>query len=173
MGLEDKLKKIKVVVLDVDGVMTDGSIIIGSDGTETKKFCVLDGTGIKMLMRNGIKVVIVSGRDSECTKIRAKELGIDMVFTGLKNKVDAFAELKAKLSVNNEEICIMGDDLMDIPLMRSSGVSVSVPSAPEYVKARANYVTKTPGGKGAVREISDMILQEQGKWEKDIERYFK
>ncbi len=173
MGLEDKLKKIKVIVLDVDGVMTDGSIIISSDGTETKKFCVLDGTGIKMLIRNGIKVVIISGRDSKCTEIRAKELGIDMIFTGLKNKMDAFLKVKEGLKAKDEMICVMGDDLMDIPLMKSAGVSVSVPSAPEYVKAKANYVTKTPGGKGAVREIADMILQGQGKWEKETERYFK
>ncbi|MBN2190230.1 MAG: HAD-IIIA family hydrolase [Candidatus Aureabacteria bacterium] len=173
MGLEEKLKKIKVVVLDVDGVMTDGSVIISSDGVETKKFCVLDGTGIKMLIRNGIKVAIISGRDSECTKIRAKELGIDMIFTGVKKKMDAFLKLKEELKVKDEAICVIGDDLMDIPLMKSAGVSVSVPSAPEYVKARANYVTKTHGGSGAVREFADMLLQEQCKWEKETERYFK
>ncbi len=172
MSLEDQLKKIKVLVLDMDGVLTDGSIIINSEGVETKIFSVQDGAGLKMLQRAGIEPVIISGRNSLVTKIRAKELNIKRVYMGMTSKKEAFEEIRREFRVESEEICVMGDDLVDLPLMLDSGVAVAVPDAPEYVKAKANYVTKKRGGKGAVREVTDMLIKVQGKWDNLTERYF-
>ena len=172
MSLEDQLKKIKILILDVDGVLTDGSIIINSEGVETKIFSVQDGAGLKMLRRAGIEPVIISGRKSPVTEIRAKELNIKRVYMGMTSKKKAFEEIRKEFRIESEEICVMGDDLVDLPLMLESGVAVAVPDAPEYVKAKANYVTKKRGGKGAVREVTDMLIKVQGKWDDLTERYF-
>jgi 3-deoxy-D-manno-octulosonate 8-phosphate phosphatase (KDO 8-P phosphatase) len=151
-------KGIKLLILDVDGVMTDGSIIYDSQGNEYKVFNVQDGTGIELLRENGIRVAFITGRFSPIIARRASELGVEDVFQGVREKVSPLCELISKYKFIKEEICAMGDDLLDIPLLEGVGVPVAVLNARPEVKKIAKYVTNVSGGKGAVREVSELIL---------------
>jgi len=153
-----KNKKIKLLILDVDGVMTDGSIIYDSQGNEYKIFNVLDGTGIELVKRAGIKVAIVTGRKSSIVERRANELDIEDVYQGINNKALVLKELLIKYNVNLSEVCAVGDDILDIGLLKKVGFPVAVRNAASSVKKIAKYVTKTSGGKGAVREVAEMII---------------
>ena len=166
----EKAKKIRMLILDVDGVMTDGGIIYSNSGEELKSFHVRDGTGIKMLIREGIKVVIISGRRSRSVDYRAQELGIKEVYQGVKDKVEVFKEILKKYKIDPQQVGFVGDDLIDIPLLLRVGFSAVVADAIEEVKQNVDYITKNPGGRGAVREICDLILKSQGKWEKYLVR---
>jgi len=165
------IEAVRAVILDVDGVLTDGRILLRDDGTETKCFHVWDGTGIRYLLRSGIQVAFLTGRESEAVTCRARELGVSQVRQGAKNKLPAYESLLAALSLRDEAVCYIGDDLPDIPVMRRVAFSVAVATAREEVRALADYVTHAPGGQGAVREVAERILKAQGKWAAILSRY--
>lgn len=165
-------KKIKLLLLDVDGVMTDGRIIYDSDGGETKAFDVKDGHGLKLVQRAGIQVGIITGRQSGIVARRAAELGIELVFQGAKDKNLPFMEILQKLALTPEEVAYVGDDIVDIPVMRQVGFAATVADAIAEVKPFAHMVTRRNGGRGAVREICDFILKESGRWHAVTQRYF-
>ena len=163
--MTEALKKIKVVAMDVDGVLTDGRIIIDSKGVETKNFDVQDGFGIVLLKKCGIKTAIISARKSGVTAHRAKDLKIDKVYVGVCPKLSAYERMLKEFKVLDEEVCFIGDDLADLGVMYRCGVSVAVANAVPEVKQIADYVTVRQGGRGAVREIVKLILQAQGHWD--------
>jgi len=162
--MKDALKKIKLVAMDVDGVLTDGRIIVDSHGVETKNFDVQDGFGIVFLKKCGIKTAIISARASGVVAHRAKDLNIDKVYVGVYPKLSAYESMLQEFKVRDEEVCFIGDDLADVCVMRRCGVSVAVDNAVFEVKQIADLVTVRPGGRGAVREVVEMILQAQGHW---------
>lgn len=168
MGLE----AIRAVILDVDGVLTDGGIYVGDDGAEFKRFHTWDGAGIKYLLRSGIQVALLSGRRSQAVEHRARELGITHVRQEAKNKLPVYEELLKELGLPDEAVCYVGDDLPDIPVLRRAGVAVAVGSARPEVRAVAHVVLDAPGGHGAVRELVERLLKAQGKWEALLARYF-
>ena len=170
-SLSEKLKKIVLLVLDVDGVLTDGKIIIDDLGNESKNFHVRDGHGLKLLMRGGVDVMFLTGRTSEVVKHRADELGVRDVYQGVKDKAQVLGEILEKRELSGERIAYVGDDVVDIPAFRMVGFSVAVAGAPGYVRAEADYVTEKEGGAGAVREVCEMILGAQGTWNEVIARY--
>jgi 3-deoxy-D-manno-octulosonate 8-phosphate phosphatase (KDO 8-P phosphatase) len=170
-SLSEKLKKIALLVLDVDGVLTDGKIIIDDLGNESKHFHVRDGHGLKLLMRSGVDVMLLTGRTSEVVKHRADELGIRDVHQGAKDKAQVLGDLLGEKGLPRECIAYVGDDVVDIPVFRMVGFSAAVADAPVYVKAEADYVTGKKGGDGAVREICEMILNAQGLWSSVTARY--
>jgi len=167
----EKAAAIRLVVMDCDGVLTDGRAFYGSDGFEAVAFNVKDGSGIKYLHRSGIRTAILSGRNVEAVRTRADVLGIELVEQGAKVKIDAYERIIAQAGVTDGEVAYIGDDLPDIPVMRRAGLAVAVTDAAPEVIAAADLVTRRRGGKGAVRELAEFILRAQGKWEKILERY--
>lgn len=165
------LSEIKMLITDVDGVLTDGTIIIGGDGTESKKFSLLDGHGIKMWHRAGLATAFISGRDTPATSIRAKQLNVDYVFQGCRKKLPAFEELLEKAGLSENQVAYIGDDLMDLPLVKRAGLGVAVADSASELKDAADYVTTAQGGAGAVREVIEYILKDTGKWQELIQRY--
>jgi 3-deoxy-D-manno-octulosonate 8-phosphate phosphatase (KDO 8-P phosphatase) len=161
-----------MIILDVDGVMTDGRIIFSSDGTETKFFDVRDGFGIRLAQRGGVKTAIISGRSCQANTRRAKDLGIEDVFQDVHVKLDAYGEIVKKHGLEDEEVCYVGDDLVDLPVMRRVGLAVTVPGVPEEVVAEADYVTRAYPGRGAVREVVELILKTQKTWNDAVKRYY-
>jgi 3-deoxy-D-manno-octulosonate 8-phosphate phosphatase (KDO 8-P phosphatase) len=166
-----KIKRIKLLILDVDGVLTDGKIIIDDLGNETKNFDVRDGHGLRLLMKYGIDVIILTGRSSEVVEYRAKELGINEVYQNAKNKVEILEEILRRRNTDGKYVAYMGDDIVDIPLFKKVGFSVVVADAMFYTKESVDYITEKSGGRGAVREICEIILQAQGKWDEIASRY--
>ncbi len=158
-SLQKKLSKVKLLILDVDGVLTDNGVYVGSDGNEFKKFNIQDGFGIYLVQKAGVQVALLSGRYSKATEFRAQELKIEHVYNGYTDKLKIYQELKEKLSLQDEEIAFVGDDLPDIPVLENVGVPMTVANAQPEVKKVAEYLTKTPGGQGAVREIINLILK--------------
>lgn len=166
-------KNIRCLILDVDGVLTDGSIILDNEGNEFKSFHVRDGHGIKMLIKAGFKVAMITGRYSRVVERRAHELGITEVFQKCHNKRIAYRKLVRKYLLSNSEIAYIGDDIVDIPLLRRSGFSITVADADKEVKAIAMMTTKKRGGRGAVREVCDFLLKAKGHWKDIIDEYSK
>jgi 3-deoxy-D-manno-octulosonate 8-phosphate phosphatase (KDO 8-P phosphatase) len=164
--IKDRARKIKLLILDVDGVMTDGSIIIDNNGNELKRFNVRDGHGIKMLQRTGIKVAIITGRKSDVVDRRALELGITEVYQKIFRKSVVYEELLEKYKLENENVAFMGDDIVDVELLKRAGLSAVPADADEEAKKHADIKMKNNGGRGAVREFTDMILKSAGLWEK-------
>jgi len=169
--MDERLLRIKMVIMDVDGVLTDGSMIFNADGTESKTFNVRDGSGIKYLMRNGIETALLSARECAAVRSRAESLGINRCITGALDKLPAYRRLLEEARLPDADVCYVGDDLPDIPPMRAAGFPVAVADAVREVKDVAAYVTETPGGRGALREVAEMILRAQGKWEGVMQRY--
>ncbi|MCX5849200.1 MAG: HAD-IIIA family hydrolase [Deltaproteobacteria bacterium] len=169
--MKEKLKGIKLLILDVDGVMTDGKIIMDDEGREIKNFNVRDGHGIKVLQRYGIKVALLTGRQSKVVEHRAKDLEIDDVYQKVFNKKDVYEKILKKHKLKITEAAFLGDDIIDIPVLKSVGFSAAVADAVNVVKKSVDYVTKNRGGHGAVREICEMILQAQDKWPEIADRY--
>jgi 3-deoxy-D-manno-octulosonate 8-phosphate phosphatase (KDO 8-P phosphatase) len=165
-------ERIKLLIVDVDGVMTDGGIILDDEGNELKRFHVRDGHGIKMLIRTGLEVAIVTGRESEVVKRRAAELGIKIVHQRSRVKMEAYEEILKETGMSDEQTAYIGDDIVDIPVMRRVGLSVAVADAEEYVKKEAMLVTERAGGRGAVREVTDLILRAGGYWDEATKRYY-
>jgi len=164
--IEAIAKNIKLLILDVDGVMTDGSIILDNKGNEFKRFHVRDGHGIRMLGNAGIKTVIVTGRRSKVVDIRAKELGITDVFQKIYKKSEIYKELLRKYNYKDEDVAFMGDDIVDVELLKRAGLSAAPADADEEAKKHADIVMKRDGGRGAVREFTDLILKSSGLWQK-------
>lgn len=171
--LEDIAKDIKLLVLDVDGVLTDGSIILDNEGNEFKSFHVRDGHGIKMLIKAGIQVAIITGRHSKVVERRATELGITEVYQKCYKKAIAYDKLIEKYSLAEKEIAYIGDDIVDIPIMNRVGFPVAVSDATDETKASALMVTRSRGGRGAVREVCDFLLKAKGLWESMTGEYFE
>lgn len=170
--MEVRLKQIKMLILDVDGVMTDGRIIFDSNGIESKFFNVKDGHGIKMLQRAGIEVAIISGRQSQVVANRAAELGIERVFQKAVDKRAPYNQLLADTGLADAEVAFIGDDLIDIPLLRRVGFAAAPADAVTEVVPFVHFQTKNSGGWGAVREVCDLLLKAQGRWDELTARYF-
>ena len=165
------LADIELLVLDVDGVLTDGTLIINADGSESKSFNVRDGHGIRMWRRAGLKVAFLSGRFAEPTKHRACQLEIDHCLQNCFDKLPTLEKLVEQLSLSAVQVAYVGDDVMDMPAIRYAGFGVAVANAVDEVKKSADYVTTCPGGSGAVREVVEYILKNTGRWQQLIERY--
>jgi len=159
--LEQKLKRIRMVVMDADGVLTDGRIILGSDGADYRCFHAHDGYGIVRAIEKGLKCAIISGRGSKAIELRAKRLGITDIIQRSMDKVKAFQQLKRKYKVEYEEVCFIGDDEFDLPLLLKVGFSAAPKDGIQVVRDQVDYVTEAKGGRGAVREILDRILRAQ------------
>lgn len=170
--IQDKAGKIRCIILDVDGVMTDGSITYDSNGVESKSFHVRDGHGIKLAVRAGIRFAVITGRESSIVNLRAKELGIENVYQGAKRKMEAYDKLLNKLNLSDEEIAFIGDDLIDLPILRRVGLSAVVADADLETRAQVDLVLTQPGGRGAVREFIEIILKAQSKWQDVTKRYY-
>lgn len=168
-----RIKAVRLLILDVDGVMTDGRIIYDDAGREEKNFDVQDGHGIKLLMRAGVDVALLTSRESGVVRHRASNLGISIVYQGYKEKLQAFNDILGKKALRAEEVAVMGDDLVDLPVMKRAGFSIAVKNAVPEVKKMARYVTRSEGGRGAVREAVELILKAQGKWAGVLEYYMK
>lgn len=169
--LAKKLQKVVLLVLDVDGVLTDGKIIIDDSGNESKHFHVRDGHGLKLLLRGGIDVALLTGRTSKVVQHRARELGITAVYQGARDKAKIMEEILDTRKVSGGCVAYVGDDIVDIPVFGMVGFSAAVADAPDYVKERADYTTEKRGGEGAVREICEMILSAREVWDTVTERY--
>lgn len=170
-----KAQKIKLLLLDVDGVLTDGRLFLSDSGEEIKAFNTLDGQGIKMLQKSGVQVGIITGRESTLVAARSKNLGINLLKQGREDKYTALEELRRENEslgkIELEEIAFMGDDYPDLLVMTRVGFAASVPSAAEAVKAHSHYITTLAGGEGAVREICDFIMRAQGTFDKALAQY--
>lgn len=171
--MEKRLERVKLLILDVDGVMTDGRIIFDSNGVESKFFNVKDGHGIKMLQRAGIEVGIISGRQSMVVANRAAELGIERVFQKATDKLAPYNQILADTGLSDKEVAFIGDDIIDIPVLRRVGFAAAPADAVTEVIPFVHFVTKNCGGWGAVREVSDLLLKAQGRWEELTARYFE
>jgi 3-deoxy-D-manno-octulosonate 8-phosphate phosphatase (KDO 8-P phosphatase) len=169
----DKAKRVKLLILDIDGVMTDGRIIYSIYGDELKFFDVQDGFGITLLSRAGIKSVIITAKRSGIVKLRARDMKVAKAYQGYSDKLAAFNKILKRFKVYPAEICFIGDDLIDLPVLKRVGLAVAVPNAVEEVKTSAHYVTSKMGGRGAVREICDLILKSQNKWDLATSKYFE
>jgi 3-deoxy-D-manno-octulosonate 8-phosphate phosphatase (KDO 8-P phosphatase) len=169
---EEKLKKIKLLLLDVDGVLTDGKIVYTDRGEEIKFFDVKDGHGLKLLMRAGIEVALVTGRESKVVEYRAKDLGITSVYQKVWDKGEVLKNIMEEKGISEEAIAFVGDDLIDLPILERVGFSATVADGADDVKQRVDYVSPHKGGERAVREICERILKAQGKWNEITRRYF-
>ncbi len=169
----ERLKRIKLLLLDVDGVMTDGRIIFDSNGVETKFFNVKDGHGIKMLQRVGVEVGIISGRESAVVTNRAAELGIRIVYQKSLNKLSPFRKILTDTGLAADQVAFMGDDLIDIPVLQLVGFAATPADGCAEVLPYVHYVASKGGGWGAVRELCDMLIKAQDKWEETTARYFR
>lgn len=164
-------RHIKLVILDVDGVLTDGSIMLDNEENEFKSFHVRDGHGIKMLKKAGLIVAMVTGRHSQVVERRARELGITDVYQDCHDKMIPYRQLLEKYSVDSGKVAYIGDDIVDLPLLHRAGFSIAVADAAEEAKDAAMMITKSTGGRGAVREVSDFLLKAKGLWEGIIDEY--
>ncbi len=171
--MREKLQKIKLLLLDVDGVLTDGRIIYDTQGNELKAFDVKDGHGLKMIQRAGIQVGIITGRQSEVVARRAAELGIEILYQKALTKLGPYEEILAQQGLSDVQIAYVGDDVVDLPILRRVGFSATVADAVPDLLPLVDYVTKRPGGRGAVREICDLLLKETGHWDELTCRYFE
>jgi 3-deoxy-D-manno-octulosonate 8-phosphate phosphatase (KDO 8-P phosphatase) len=167
----EKAKKIKLLILDVDGVLTDGKLFFDDNGKEYKSFHARDGHGIKLLQQTGVEVAVISGRKSLSVALRMKSLGINHVYQGHEDKRAAFAEVLQNVGVTTEQTAHVGDDLLDLPIMTRVGLAIAVQDANFAVKAHAHWCTQTCGGQGAVREVCDFIMQAQGSFDSILKNY--
>lgn len=172
LTVAQRAAKIKMLVLDIDGVLTDGRVVLGPDGTEYKNFYVRDGLGIKLMGRMGIATAWISGRTSEVNRIRAKELDIKDVYEGIFHKGPALEKVLQDNGLKPEEAAFMGDDLIDLPAMRMAGLAFAPADAELAAKEAAHWVCQAKGGRGAVREACDLLLKSQGLWEQALQVYF-
>lgn len=169
--LHERCERIELLLMDVDGVLTDGRIMYGDDGTEYKAFHVRDGTGLKLWAGAGRRAGIITGRRSVVVQRRAAELGLAAVIQGAEDKRAAFEQLLEEFGVRAEQACYVGDDLQDVPLVRQSGLGVAVADACAEARDDADYVTRAAGGRGAVREVVELLLRAQGLWQGAVARY--
>ena len=164
LKVKNRAKKIKLLLLDVDGVLTDGGIFIDDRGYESKRFDVRDGQGIKLLQRGGIEVGFITGRSSNVVRYRAAELGVKLVYDRVTDKTVVYERIKRKGRLKDEQVAYVGDDIADLPLLRQGGVAVTVADAWTAIKSVADHVTQARGGQGAVRELTEVLLRAQKVW---------
>jgi len=170
-SLFEKAKKIRLVIFDVDGVLTTGALFYGANGTELKEFHVHDGQGMKTLQKLGIPIAIITSRQSDIVTHRMRELGINYVYQNQVDKLPAYEEIKQKLKLSDENIAYIGDDLPDLPLLTRAGLAITVANAPSVMQQYAHWTTHSKGGEGAAREVCDFIIQAQGLYSMMIESY--
>ncbi|NPA94044.1 MAG: HAD-IIIA family hydrolase [Thermodesulfobacteria bacterium] len=175
MQLSDEVKhkasNVKLLVLDVDGVLTDGRIVYTDQGQQVQSFHVKDGLGIKLLALHGIKSAVISARKSKALEKRCAELGISHVFQAVAGKVECLNELLIEFGLDAKQVCAIGDDWVDLPLLKRCGLAVTVADSATGMKEHVDYVTKAPGGQGAVREVCELILMSKGLLEKSFQLY--
>jgi 3-deoxy-D-manno-octulosonate 8-phosphate phosphatase (KDO 8-P phosphatase) len=171
--LIEKAKKLKLLILDVDGVLTDGKLFFDNEGNEYKSFHARDGHGIKLLRQSGVEVAIISGRKSNSVALRMKSLGIEYVYQGYENKISAFNEIIEKIGISPEQAAHVGDDVLDLPLMIRVGLAIAVQDANFAVKQHAHWCTELAGGCGAVREVCDFIMRAQGRFDDMLRVYLQ
>jgi 3-deoxy-D-manno-octulosonate 8-phosphate phosphatase (KDO 8-P phosphatase) len=165
--------QIKLIIFDVDGVLTDGSLYLGDDGQEYKAFNSQDGHGLVMLQQTGVKVGIITGRTSKVVEIRMQSLGIEHLYQGQRDKRPAYSELKHTLGVSDTQVAYVGDDVVDLPVMSQVGLAIAVQDAHAFTRKHAHWVTASAGGKGAAREICELIMQAQGNLESHLQSYLR
>ncbi len=170
-NIKDRAKNIKLLLLDVDGVLTDGRIIYDSRSRDSKFFDVHDGLGVYLLSKVGIKTVLITAKNSAAIKPRARDMRVAEVFSDVSPKSALLGKLLKKYNVSKDEVCFVGDDLVDLGLMKIVGFGVAVSNACQEIKDTASYITLKRGGRGAVREVAELILKSQGKWEDIIKFY--
>jgi 3-deoxy-D-manno-octulosonate 8-phosphate phosphatase (KDO 8-P phosphatase) len=161
----ERARRVRFVAFDVDGIMTDGTLFVGDDGQEYKGFNSLDGHGLKMLKGSGLELAIITGRSSRVVEHRAANIGINHLHQGVHDKLAVYKQLIAALNLLPEETAYMGDDVVDLPVMRRAGLAITVPAAPELVKAHSHFITTRPAGHGAVREACEWIMRAQNTFE--------
>jgi 3-deoxy-D-manno-octulosonate 8-phosphate phosphatase (KDO 8-P phosphatase) len=171
MTLAERCARIELLLLDVDGVLTNGGIVYADDGREWKQFHVRDGSALKLWQLAGKRAAILSGRTSAVVDVRAKEIGISLVLQGATDKLAAFRNLLERTELQPQQVCFVGDDLPDLPVLRNCGLAISVADACAEVLADAHYVTRAAGGNGAVRETVELLLRSQALWTNIVERY--
>lgn len=158
----EKAAKIKLVVFDVDGVLTDGGLFFGDDGQEYKAFYARDGLGMKLLQQTGVEIAVITARNSRVVEHRMRNLGIDNVYQGKLDKLDAFHDLLNRLDVSAGQTAYAGDDVVDLPVMKEAGLAIAVQDAHPFVKQHAHWITQNRGGRGAARDVCELIMQAQG-----------
>ncbi len=166
-----KLSKIKMLLLDVDGVLTDGSVTYTDSGEQIKRFNAKDGLGLRLLMDSNIKVGIITGRLSKAVHHRCKNLGIDLIYDGIKDKSAILFEITTQTGISPEHIAFMGDDLIDLGVMKRVGISIGVADAAPDIFPHADIITSKKGGQGAVREVCEQILKAKGLWDAILDKY--
>ena len=171
MDIASRAKQVRVAAFDVDGVLTDGALYYTDAGEEFKAFNVQDGHGLKMLQESGVTIAIITSRSSKLVANRARNLGIEHLYQGVDDKLDAMNALLQRLGLSLDEAGYMGDDVIDLPLLRRCGFAASVPEAPALVRQHAHYVTRAHGGRGAVREFCEYVLHAQGTLDAALARY--
>lgn len=171
MNCQQQAAKIRLMGFDVDGVMTDGRLYFGPEGDYCKAFFSRDGLGLKLLARSGVKLAIITGRDSTIVTQRAANLGINLILQGVEDKHTAMASLLANEGLSFDQAGYMGDDVIDLPLLRTCGFSATVPDGHPLAREHACYVTQSPAGAGAVREVCELILRAQGTWDRVMAAY--
>lgn len=169
----ERAKRIRLVVFDVDGVMTDGSLYLCDDGQEFKAFNSQDGLGMKLLKASGVDLAIITGRTSNVVVKRAENTGVAHFYQGVEDKLEAFLHLSSEMGLELDQCAFMGDDVVDLPPMLRSGLAITVPAAPALVKQHAHYVTTREGGRGAVREVTEFLMQAQGTYDAQMAQYLK
>lgn len=169
--LLDRLRQVRLLALDVDGVLSDGRLYFQTDGNEIKAFHTLDGHGIKLVQSAGVEVALITGRDSPMVSRRANALGISHLHQGISHKLPVLRQLCEQLGIELDQVAYCGDDMPDLAAIHQAGVGISVPGAPSYIRQHADWVTERPGGHGAVREICDALLQAQGQWDAILDTY--
>ena len=169
--IDDRARGIRLAAFDVDGVLTDGTLYYSDAGEEMKAFNVRDGHGMKMLQSSGVRLAIITSRSSRCVELRARNLAIDYLYQGVADKHAAFAELLGKLALPAAAASYMGDDVIDLPVLRACGLAITVPDAPALVRRHSHYVTLAPGGRGAVREACEFIMHAQGTFGAQLAPY--
>ncbi len=168
-----RARKIRLIAFDVDGVMTDGTLFLADDGQEYKGFNSLDGHGLKMLRSSGVQLAIITGRESRVVAHRASNLGIEIVHQGAHDKLAVYEALCRELDIACEATAYMGDDVVDLPVMRRAGLAITVPAAPELVKAHSHLITTREAGRGAVREACEFLMRAQGTLDSALAPYLK
>jgi 3-deoxy-D-manno-octulosonate 8-phosphate phosphatase (KDO 8-P phosphatase) len=168
-----KARPVRLAIFDVDGVLTDGGLYYSDSGEETKVFDVRDGHGLKMLQTSGVALAIITSRKSQCVARRAENLGIDLLFQGVEDKLQTFESLAARLGLQPAQCAYMGDDWVDLPVLRRCGLALSVPEAPAAVRERVHYVTRAGGGRGAAREACELIMNAQGTFEAQLASFLR
>ncbi len=169
----EKASRIRLVIFDVDGVLTDGNLYLGNHGEELKGFNIKDGLGIKLLMQSGVEVGVITGRSSELVAQRMGSLGVKHIYQGQHEKLPAYSDLIAKLGLESGQVAYVGDDLIDLPLMRRVGFAVAVEDAHSLVRQHAHWQTQAAGGKGAAREVCELLMKAQGTLDKAYQPYLE